>query len=222
MKRRLFFLPFVYLTLFSLSTTWTKGQNLITFDDLHETGSGSFIPNNYQGLTWNSVFANNAILDTNLIAGRNPTVTNGLTGDYYGMVSSSNVAVLFGSNTFGIVNSEIDSPGTNFSFISVYLTGYWNSNLNIEVQGFRTGTLLYDTTVVVSATSPTLFTFNYLDIDRLYFNSYGGQPAFGVAGGEYVSVMDNFTFEFIPEPSSFLLAALGGVSLAAFLRRKQV
>jgi hypothetical protein len=29
------------------------------------------------------------------------------------------------------------------------------------------------------------------------------------------------TFEFIPEPSSFLLAALGAISLAAFLRRKR-
>jgi hypothetical protein len=34
--------------------------------------------------------------------------------------------------------------------------------------------------------------------------------------------MDNFTFEFVPEPSSLLLAALGGVSLVAFLRSKRV
>jgi hypothetical protein len=33
--------------------------------------------------------------------------------------------------------------------------------------------------------------------------------------------MDNFTFDFIPEPSAFLLAALGTVSLVAFLRRKR-
>ncbi len=33
--------------------------------------------------------------------------------------------------------------------------------------------------------------------------------------------MDNFMFEFIPEPSTLLLAALGAVSLVAFLRRKR-
>jgi hypothetical protein len=33
--------------------------------------------------------------------------------------------------------------------------------------------------------------------------------------------MDNFSFEFVPEPSTFLLAGLGGVSLVAFLRRKR-
>jgi hypothetical protein len=33
--------------------------------------------------------------------------------------------------------------------------------------------------------------------------------------------MDNFMFEFIPEPSSLLLTALGAVSLVAFLRRRR-
>jgi len=81
--------------------------------------------------------------------------------------------------------------------------------------------LIYDETVVASATNPTLFTFNFLDIDRLYFNAYGGEPAgFGsIAGAEFA--MDNFEFDFIPEPSTFLLAALGAVSLVAFLRRKR-
>jgi hypothetical protein len=65
-----------------------------------------------------------------------------------------------------------------------------------------------------------LFTFNYLDIDRLYFSASGGEPAFGGNDGNNFA-MDNFDFEFIPEPSSFLLAALGGVSLVAFLRRKR-
>jgi len=33
--------------------------------------------------------------------------------------------------------------------------------------------------------------------------------------------MDNFMFEFIPEPSSLLLTALGAVTLWAFLKRKR-
>jgi len=137
------------------------------------------------------------------------------------MASSSNVAALFGSNAFGIANSEIDSPGTNFNFISAYLTGYWNSNLNIEVQGFRGASLVYSQIVIASATSPTLFTFDYLDINRIYFNSFGGQPAFGVSGGEYVSVMDNFTFDLVPEPSSFLLTGAGVLTLCTFRKRRR-
>jgi hypothetical protein len=133
----------------------------------------------------------------------------------YGMTSLSNVAY----NRFGNP-AEIDARGTNFNFLSAYLTAAWNSNLNIEVQGFRDTNLVYDETKVVSATSPSLFTFDYLNIDRLYFNSYGGEPAFG-PGPEENFVMDDFMFEFIPEPSSLLLTALGVVTLWASVKRKR-
>ncbi|MGD0060245.1 MAG: hypothetical protein ABSD58_12585 [Verrucomicrobiia bacterium] len=52
------------------------------------------------------------------------------------------------------------------------------------------------------------------------FRFDNGEPGNGIVFGENF-VMDNFTFEFIPEPSPFLLAALGGASLAALLRRKR-
>ena len=139
-----------------------------------------------------------------------PFITDGF---YYGVVSVSNVAV---ANT-----GEIDSPGGSFNFLSTYLTGAWNSNLNIEVEGFRSGALLYDTTVVASATSPAPFTFSYLDIDHLYFNASGGQPAFGTPGVSKYFAMDDFAFEFIPEPSSLLLAAIGATALWAFLKRRR-
>ncbi len=210
MKSRLFLQSLICFTLLALSTASTKGQSVITFDDLHVTGSGEYIPNGYQGLVWSNFGVVNAILETNLP----PVLGGGLSGIYYGMVSPSNVAVNAGGTP-----AEIDSS-TNFNFLSVYLTGAWNSNLNVEVQGFDGTNLLYDQTVVASATNPTLFTFNYLDVDRLYFNSFGGQSA-GFSGGGEDFVTDNFTFEFIPEPSTFLLAALGGVSLVAFLRRRR-
>ena len=122
------------------------------------------------------------------------------------MVSASNVAEMFGDNN-AFPNSEIDSSGSNFNFFSAYLTGSFNSNLNIEVEGFDGTNLLYNTTVVASAMNATLFTFNYLNIDRLYFNSFGGQPAFGLQGADEDFTMDNFDFEFVPEPSSLLLTA---------------
>ncbi len=139
----------------------------------------------------------------------------GTNGYYYGMVSPSNVAYNAGAQP-----AEIDSA-TNFNFLSAYITGAWNSNLNIQVKGFNGTNLLYNQTVVASATNPTFFTFNYFNIDRLYFDSYGGQPAGFPAGGGDEFVMDNFLFDVIPEPSSFLLAALGAVSLVAFLRRNR-
>jgi len=141
MKVKSFLFSITCLTplLFSLAST-SRGT-VITFDDLSETASGSFIASPYHGFVWNDFFALNGVL--------NPAVFTGYptNGYYYGTVSASNVAVAgFGSP------GEIDSSATNFNFLSAYLTGAWNSNLNIEVQGFNGSTLLYDTTVVASAT----------------------------------------------------------------------
>ena len=210
--------PFIFsiacFTLLTFSINSTSWGTLITFDDLNETGSGAFFSyqyQGYQGLIWSNILCNNAVLFTN-VAPHLGWPANGLTGDYYGMVSPSNVA--------SVITGEIDSPGTNFNFLSAHLTGFGNSNLNIEVQGFRGGSLLYDTTVVASATSPTLFTFDYLDVDRLYFNSFGGEPAFG-GGPSYTAVMDDLTIDFVPEPSSLLLAAFGALLLCPLLKRKR-
>jgi len=79
---------------------------------------------------------------------------------------------------------------------------------------------VYDETKVVGPLNPTLFTFNYLDIDRLYFHSYGGEPDISPLSESHF-VMDDFMFEYVPEPSSLLLTALAAVPLIAFLRRKR-
>jgi len=180
------------------SLSVTSGE-VVTFDDLV---AGTNVPNGYQGLNWGNFDAENPLVFP-------------IGGYRYGMVSPSNVAF----NGFGNP-AEIDAIGTKFNFLGAYLTGAWYSNLNVQIEGFRGGSLVYNLTVQAAATNATLFTFNYLDIDRLYFDSYGGDNA-GFGGNGEQFVMDNFMFEFIPEPSSFLLAALAAVSLAAVLRRKR-
>ncbi|HXI84283.1 MAG TPA: hypothetical protein VNL17_09375 [Verrucomicrobiae bacterium] len=211
MKTKLFLLPLSVLTLLTFSAISTRSQTVITFDDIPlNNGTGVFLANNYHGLVWTNCAVGNGILSPSNAPFH---ITNGY---YYGVVSASNVAIL-GYNG----SSEIDSPSTNFNFLSAYFTGGWNSNLNIKVQGFNGANLLYDTTVVPGATNPSLFTFNYSDINRLYFISSGGLSAFGgiVDAG---FAMDNFTFELVPEPSSLLLAAAGALLLCPLLKRKRV
>ncbi|MGA2604842.1 MAG: PEP-CTERM sorting domain-containing protein [Verrucomicrobiia bacterium] len=207
MKARLFL---AWFAVFSLSVVFTRSQTLVTFDDFNLAQDQFFqtnIPDGYEGLSWSNFWVLNAVLRSNIYGFLN--------GYNYGMVSASNVAFNAAGNP-----AEIDSV-TNFNFLSAYLTGAWNSNLNIEIEGFNGAQEIYDTIVVASATNATLFTFNYLNIDRLYFNSYGGQDA-GFAGGSGEQfAMDNFMFEFIPEPSSLLLTALGAVALCAFLKRRR-
>ncbi len=211
MKFKSFLLLLSFLTLFVFSTASTRSQTVITFDDMSIISNGvpleTVITNGYQALNWENFYTENGLYDAKKF---------GTNGYYYGVLTISNVAYNGGGTP-----AEVDSSSANFNFQSAYLTGAFNSNLNIEVQGFRGGTPLYDTTVVASATSPTLFTFNYLDIDRLTFNSSGGQSAgFPVGGGEQFA-MDNLTFEFVPEPSSLLLATTGALLLCPLLKRKR-
>ena len=194
-------------TVFCVLVIFPCLATVLTFDDLPlNTDHASLITNGYQGLVWSNFWASNAILFTG---------TYGSNGYYNGMVSVSNVAF----NGFGSP-AEIDSS-TNFNFLSAYLTGAWNSNLNIQVQGFSGGAMLYETTVIASATSPTLFTFNYLNIDRLHFDSFGGEYAGFPNGSAEHFAMDNLTFEFVPEPSSFLLTTAAALMLWPILRRKR-
>jgi hypothetical protein len=204
MKAKLFLLLGIFSTLPLFSA---RSQTVVTFDDLYDNGFGRLITNAYQGLTWSNFGVVNSILTTKSVGG----FSNGY---IYGMESVSNVAFNYAGNP-----AEIDSSGTSFNFFSAYLTGAWKSNLNIEVEGFNGAQEIYDTIVVASATNPTLFTFNYLDIDRLYFNAYGGEDAFGPNGGNNFA-MDNFMFEFIPEPSSLLLTFLGVLILWGFRKRR--
>jgi hypothetical protein len=216
MKARFFALLFALAALLTFSMIRTCRGSVLTFDDIstdHLTTNGvhegllAVITNGYHGFNWVNFYFENAAYSV---------IGGGTNGDYYGMLSISNVALNGDGNL-----AEIDSPGTNFNFLSAYLTGAWNSNLNIEVQGFSGTTLLYDTTVVASATNATLFTFNYANIDRLTFNSFGGQNAGFPGGGGEEMAMDNFTFEFVPEPSSLLLTTAGVLTLCAFLKRKR-
>jgi len=194
----------------TLSAKSASAQTLITFDDISIPTNNDLISitNGYRGFNWNNFWVLSVSNQTSMYG-----VTN---GDNYGMVSPPNVAFNGSGNP-----AEIDSTGTSFDFFSAYLTGAWNNDLNIEVEGYDGTNLLYDQTVVASATSPTLFTFDYLGINRLYFNSYGGEPAGFPRGSGEQSAMDNLTFEFIPEPSSLLLTALGVVTLCAYVRRKR-
>lgn len=209
MQLKSFLLPLPLLAFLLAFPASSHSQTLITFDDLAISTGGIYlasITNGYEGFNWANFYIANALIEANRF---------GTNGNYYGMVSASNTAF----NGFG-TTAEIDSP-VNFNFLSAYLTGAWNSNLNIEVQGFNGTNLLYDQTVIASAINPMLANFDYRGVDRLTFTSFGGQSAGFPNGGGEQFAMDNFTFEFVPEPSPLLLTGLAALLLWPILKRSR-
>ena len=171
-----------------------------TFDELPPiVGSYDPIPDGYGGFTWENMY----YLD--------PVYYNTNSGYMAGMVSQPYVAFNAAAGAAAV------SDGI-FSFGGAYLTGAWNDDLNIQVNGYLDGSLKYSQTVVVSSTAPTWFDFNYYGIDKLGFSSWGGtpNPNYTTGAGAHF-VMDNFTI--VPIPGAVLLGILGVSAVGIKLRK---
>src|ERR1039458_9520973 len=103
MKFKLLLPSLAVLSLLVFSAVSTHSQTVVTFDDLSGPRVIFGLPQGYQGLTWTNFDCINAVLDASV---------NGLAGDYYGMVTPSNVAFNAGGSP-----AEIDARGTNFDFL---------------------------------------------------------------------------------------------------------
>jgi hypothetical protein len=158
----------------------TGSLGLITFDSL--TGTELPVPAGYSNFTWNNFY----YLDS---------LTYGVASGYEaGVVSDPNIAY----NGYG-TNATMTSAAP-FTLVSAYLTAAWLDNLQLEVQGYNGGSLIYDTTYTLSATTPTLLTFNYSGVTEVQFISSGGTVHSGYGGSGEQFVMDNVSVFIGPTP----------------------
>ncbi len=190
-----FFVMMVAVALLVFGTAAGAKATVLTFDDISTSSSGIPILDGYGGLNW----ANMWVLDS----------SSRVDGYKNGTVSLDNVAF----NGFGDMATV--TSVSSFDFSGAYLTGAWTNGLSIDVFGYSGAILLYSQTVVVDTLAPTWFGFNYLGIDKLTFNSYGG------SGGTQFA-MDNFIFNGaapVPEPSTMILLGAGLVGLVVFRKK---
>jgi uncharacterized membrane protein YiaA len=138
-----------------------------TFDDL---GGGGAVPNGYLGVNW-----------VNINYGTAPA-NSGYLAD---LISSPNI----GFNAGGTA-ANINSPNP-FDLHSAYFAAAWNDNLQLRVQGFNRGTLIYDQTYTLQATLPTLINFDFLGVTEVDFTSSGGVHHVGYTGSGTHFAVDN-------------------------------
>ena len=116
--------------------------------------------------------------------------------DYYNITTGSGFANGRKSEPHVAYNdcaNQVTIFGGAFDFKGVWLTAAWRNDLNITVEGYSGGILMYSETVVVNPFEAQWFHFNFLDIDTLAFTSFGGSDA-GLAFDYANFVMDDFTF----------------------------
>lgn len=179
--------------------------DVLTFDDVTTAVPGLMeIPDGYGGLDWGGnlgVVIPSAVPEYAISGWINGVVS----GDY---VSGSSQVQL------GTVS------GATFNFEGAYLTAAWNIGLNVNIRGYNNGSEVYNQSVLVDPWAPVWFAFNFNNIDELTFISSGGVDAGfeGPGSGEHF-VMDDFTYEIIPEPSSTAMIGLVSV-FGLFIRRR--
>jgi hypothetical protein len=152
-----------------LFTGMSASAGLIAFDTL---GDGDAIPSGYSKLQWD----NFSTLDA---------VAEGASGYRAGMISKKNVAY----NRYGEPASIYVKNGS-FKPVMAFMTAAWNDNLEVQIDGYLKGRLVFSHTYILSATKPTLIVFGGARVDTLDFTSSGGTYHGYYGHGEHFA-MDN-------------------------------
>jgi len=172
------------------------------FDDI-TTEPEAGITDGYAGFDWHNFW----VLDATHFAS-NPS------GYLNGLVSPDYVA-------FNAWGEPAEFSGAAFNFTGAYLTSAWRDGLNVQIEGYRLGTLIYSDVVVVNTSGPLWFQADYLNVDTIRFVSSGGTHHYGVHGDGTQFALDNLTTVAIPAPGAILLVGIG-TTLTGWLRRRRM
>ena len=192
------------LAILALPVMALPAQTTLTFDDI---GCGiCAVPNGYGGLNWNNFYALN-------------TTSEPPSGYHPGTTSGQYVAF----NGSG-VPASVTQGSDPFAFNSGQFTAAWNDNLNLDVTGLVGGVPTYFASYILSATAPTLLTFNWANLSEVDFISSGGTQHSGYDQGSGTQfALDDLTINSsaVPEPASAALLGTGLVGLYGVIRRRR-
>ena len=168
---------------------------------------------------------------------------NQIPNGFYGMdwnnfweISSSFVSI-FGPSGYLNFNPQPSNVGYNYggapaSFSSVGLTPFqlasadmtagWNDNLNLEVQGYLAGNLVYDQNFTLQETTPQDLQFGNVTVYTVDFITSGGTQHPGLNGAGTQFAVADIQVHGVSVPDAGATALLLGLSAGAIglIRRK--
>jgi hypothetical protein len=208
MKKIIFIMVAVFLICFSAVGAQA---NLITFDDLATPNSGGgvsnwgLVPNAYDGFNW---------------VGWEVTQGTGAGNSYVNVYNNtdsipSDQNFIYNGGDGNLVVTT--SSGTEFDFLSAYLSSFVQNNTlqgfsatSVTIEGYLGATLVQSDTVDLTNQFVKYTFAGFTDIDTLKFTS--------TAEGKYYG-MDNFESAPVPEPATLLLMGLGSGIMGAGIKR---
>ena len=166
---------------------------IIDFEDLYpgHPAYGSF-PSSYAGFNWSS--SSYWITKDQIIGSGYDYGTIGLVSGFTGYAQDISI-----------------STSSSFNFVSAYITAAWLTSLDVMVEGWKGGSMIYSQTITTHDDKPYQFLFNFMGIDTLWFRPLGSSD-------EKHIVIDNLEVSAVPLPSSLLLLGSGLAGLAAWRR----
>ena len=214
---------FIFAILSMVAVTSTAQAQLMDFEDIADGVNG--IKLDKITPTSDALWVNQSVGDINSFTKNTGALKNHIT-------SGSTIA--YQINCTGYFKSL---SYQSFDFTSAQMGAVWNNGLTVNVTAYRKGGIVGTKKITLDTTGPQLVTFNFKNIDKVYFVSSGGKfdtslgkasqsvGALGIGSDTYAFAMDDMVFSpvaAVPEASTYamMIAGLGMIGLVVRKRRQ--